>query len=179
MGGRQKTTTCTGNEMEDLREKHGNRQEGTNGDRQTTERQTGWMVNHREMSRCRRKGKDAGVYIKASHRTLTVITERADPSLVTQGWVCDKPCLVTIDAGAYVTVARHNIAIGWPEWQPNQRYTLQTISGESLPFLNEVFLTVILGRCPLKIWVFVASIINLFILGLDILHSYTYMHLWT
>jgi hypothetical protein len=37
---------------------------------------------------------------------LTVIKENANPSLVTQGWVGDKPCLVTVDTGAYVTVAR-------------------------------------------------------------------------
>jgi hypothetical protein len=29
---------------------------------------------------------------------LTVITEKAHPSLVTQGWVGDKPCIVTVDA---------------------------------------------------------------------------------
>jgi hypothetical protein len=28
---------------------------------------------------------------------LTVVTENADPSLVTQGLVSDKPCLVTVD----------------------------------------------------------------------------------
>jgi hypothetical protein len=43
------------------------------------------------------------------------------------------------------------------------------VSGEALPILKEVFLTLTLGRCPLKIWVFVASIT---ILGLDILCAY-------
>jgi hypothetical protein len=39
---------------------------------------------------------------------MTAITENSDPSLVTQGWVGDKPCLVTVDTGAYVTgEARH------------------------------------------------------------------------
>jgi hypothetical protein len=37
------------------------------------------------------------------------ITESADPSLVTLGWVRDKPCLMTVDTGAYVTVARTDI----------------------------------------------------------------------
>jgi hypothetical protein len=102
---------------------------------------------------------------------LTVIAKNADPSLVTQGWVGDKPCLVTADTGAYVTVARPDIADGWPERQPNQRFTLQTVSGEAFPILKEVFLTLILGRRPLKIWVFVADITE-FILGLDIMHAY-------
>jgi hypothetical protein len=102
---------------------------------------------------------------------LTVITENADPSLVTQGWVGDKPCLVTVDTGAYVTVARPDIANGWPERQQNQLFTLQTVSGEKLPILKEVFLTLTLGRRPLKMWGFVADITE-FILGLDILRAY-------
>jgi hypothetical protein len=103
---------------------------------------------------------------------LTVITENADPSLVTQGWVGEKPCLVTVDTGAYVTVVRPDIAARWPERQPNQRFQLQTVSGEALPILKEVLLTLTLGRRPLKSWVFVADITNEFILGLYILRSY-------
>jgi hypothetical protein len=45
--------------------------------------------------------------------------EKADTSLLTQGWVSDKQCTVTVDTGAYVTVARPDIAAGWPERQPN------------------------------------------------------------
>jgi hypothetical protein len=75
------------------------------------------------------------------YQALTVITENVDPSLVTQGWVGGKPCHVTVDTGAYVTVARPDIAAGWPERQPNQRFTLQTVSGQALPVLKEVFLT--------------------------------------
>jgi predicted aspartyl protease len=102
---------------------------------------------------------------------MTVITENTDRSLVTQGWIGDKPCLVTVDTGAYVTLARPDIAARWPERQPNQRFTLQTVSGEALPFVKEV-LTVNLGRRSLKIWVLVASTTNKFILGLDILRAY-------
>jgi hypothetical protein len=79
---------------------------------------------------------------------------------------------VTVDTGAYVTVARPDIAARWPERQPDQRFTLQTVSGEALPILKEVFLTLTLGRRPLKIWVFVTNITNEFILGLDILRTY-------
>jgi hypothetical protein len=66
----------------------------------------------RETSEGRRKRVNAGVYIKAPHHALTVITENADPSLVTQGSVGDSPCLVTVDTGANVTVARPDIAAG-------------------------------------------------------------------
>jgi hypothetical protein len=79
---------------------------------------------------------------------------------------------VTVDTGANLTVARTDIAAGWPERQPDQRFRLQTASGEALPILREVFLTLNLGRRPLKIWVFVATITNVFILGLDILRPY-------
>jgi hypothetical protein len=98
--------------------------------------------------------------------------ENAFPSLVTHGWVGDKLCLVTMDTGAYVTVARPDIAPGWPERQPNQCFTLQTVSGEALPISKEVFLTLILVRHLLNNWVFVASICSEFILGLGILWTY-------
>jgi hypothetical protein len=81
--------------------------------------------------------------------------------------------MVTIDTGAYVTVARPDIADGWPERKPDQRFTLQTVSGESLPIHKEVFLTLTLGQRSLKIWVFVPDITNQFILGLD--YSYYLM----
>jgi hypothetical protein len=98
--------------------------------------------------------------------------ERADPSLVTQGWVGDKPCLLTIDSGVYMTVPRPDITAGWPKIQPNQSYMIQTVSGEGLPILEEVSLTLTLGLRPLEIWVFVANITNKFILGLDIMREY-------
>jgi hypothetical protein len=52
--------------------------------------------------------------------------------------------------------------------------TLHTADGiwGSFPILKEVFLTMTLGRRPLKILVFVTNITNEFILGLDILHTY-------
>jgi hypothetical protein len=80
--------------------------------------------------------------------------------------------MVTIDTGANVTVARPDIAAGWPERQTKKSYTLQTVSGEALDVIKEVCLTLTLGRRPLKIWVFVADITNEFILGLDILRAY-------
>jgi hypothetical protein len=49
---------------------------------------------------------------------------------------------------------------------------LQTVSGESFPILKEIFLTLSLLQRPLKIQLFVISITNEFILGLDILRSY-------
>jgi hypothetical protein len=67
---------------------------------------------------------------------------------------------------------RSDIAAGWPERQLSQRFNLQTVSGETLPILKEVFLTLTLGRCPLIIWVFVANITNELNLGLDILCAY-------
>jgi hypothetical protein len=53
------------------------------------------------------------------------------------------------------------------ERQPNQRYALQTVTGEALPILK-VFLPLILGHRLLKIWVFIVTLI----LRLNILHAY-------
>jgi hypothetical protein len=69
---------------------------------------------------------------------------------------------MTVDTGAYMTVVR-------PERLPNQCYMLQTVSGEALLILKEVFLTLTRGWCPLKIWVFVVNITEEFILRLGIL----------
>jgi hypothetical protein len=71
--------------------------------------------------------------------------EGADPRLVTQGSAGDKPCLVTVNTKEYVTVIRADITAGWPERQQNQCYMVQTVSGETLPILKEVFLILILG----------------------------------
>jgi hypothetical protein len=57
--------------------------------------------------------------------------------LVAQGWVADKPCSITIDTGAAVTVIRPDIAAGLPEREPSTKCALQTASGETLPILKE------------------------------------------
>jgi hypothetical protein len=49
------------------------------------------------------------------------------------------------DTGEYVTVTRADIAVGWPEGQQNQSLTLQTVSGEAVPMLKDIFLTRTLG----------------------------------
>jgi hypothetical protein len=110
--------------------------------------------------------------LRPPHYALTDTTGLANTSLVTQGWVGDKPYQVTVDTGAYVTIARPDIAAGWPERQPNPHFMLQTISGGSLPILKEVLLTLTLGRRPLLMWVFAANITDELILGLDILRAY-------
>jgi hypothetical protein len=123
------------------------------------------------------KGGKQGYKLRSHRHTPTLLTERAEPSLVIKGWVGDKPCLVTIDTGAYATAARPDTAVGWPEKQPDQRHTLHTLSGEPIPILKEVFLTLDLVHRPLKMLVFVATITNNFFLGLDIQRHM--MHLWT
>jgi hypothetical protein len=79
---------------------------------------------------------------------------------------------VTVDTGAYVTVARPYIVGRWPESEPNPGFTLHTVSGKSLPIFKKVLLPLNLGRCQLKMWVFVANITDELILGLDKLSAY-------
>jgi hypothetical protein len=66
----------------------------------------------------------AGIHMKTLHHALNVITDRADPSLATRGWVGDETCLEPVDIGGYATVARPDIAAGRVERQTNQHYTL-------------------------------------------------------
>jgi hypothetical protein len=77
-GGRQKTTTGAGSETKVLQEKHGNRQECQNGDRETTEKRREVMANRRETNGCRWEKGDTGVNIKAPHHTLS---EKKGPNL--------------------------------------------------------------------------------------------------
>jgi hypothetical protein len=80
---------------------------------------------------------------------------------------------MTIDPGMCVTIARPDIAKGWPEGKLNQCYGLETASGESLPILKEALVKLTLGQSPKSIWVFVTEITLAFILDLDVLHSWT------
>jgi hypothetical protein len=121
--------------------------------------------------RAGREGQTPAYALRPSHYWLSGSTERADATLVAQGWVSDKLCWFTVDTGAYVMVARQDIATGWPERQKNPGFMLQTVSGESLPILKEVLLTLTLGRHPPRMWV-IADITNELILGLDILCAY-------
>jgi hypothetical protein len=57
-----------------------------------------------------------------------------------QGWIGDKPCLVTINIRASVTIARPSITSGFPERKPNQCYILQMASGETLLILKETLI---------------------------------------
>jgi hypothetical protein len=49
------------------------------------------------------KGERWRTHLRPHHHMLTVIKERADPSLVTQDGVGDKQCLMTVDTRVYVT----------------------------------------------------------------------------
>jgi hypothetical protein len=132
--------------------------------------QEGWQTIGK--SRASGEGQTSACALKHPPHALTVVMENADLIPVTQGWVGDKPYLVTLGTGEYVTVARPDIAAGWPKRQPNQRVSLQMVSGETRPILKEVFIALNLGWHPLKIWVFVADIANELILGLDVLRAY-------
>jgi hypothetical protein len=149
---------------------NGNRRDGPKGEQGTTGKRTEGMVNPRETSGCWQKGGTPAHAL--SPPTLSIITERTRNRLVAQGWVADKPCSVTIYSGAAVTVVRPDIAAGLPEREPPAKCALQTESGETLPILEEAFVTPTLGRPPLEIWVFIADITDELILGLDILRAY-------
>jgi hypothetical protein len=84
----------------------------------------------------------------------------------------ERPCCVTIDTGAFVTVARPDI-VGLPERRPGRQCILQVESGRTIPIVKEVLVELTLGQRTLKIWVFVAEMTDEFILGLDILWAYS------
>jgi hypothetical protein len=101
-----------------------------------------------------------------------VLAQWAKGSLIADGWVQEKPCLVNIDTGAYATVAIPDIVAGLPERELSQPYVLQTASGETIPVRKEAHVELTMGQRSLRSWVFVANIKDDFILGLDILRAH-------
>jgi hypothetical protein len=90
------------------------------GDRVMTQKRKGGVVScQNRTGGGRQKRVDGGIYIKKLHHMSTVMRERADPSLVTQGWVGNEPCTDCGHLGAHVNVARPNITAGWLERQSN------------------------------------------------------------
>jgi hypothetical protein len=92
--------------------------------------------------------------------------------LVADGWMQERPCHVTIDAGTFMSVARPDIVLGLPESRPGRQRVLQVGSGRTIPVVKDVLVELNLGQQVLKIWVFVADITDEFIMGLDILRAY-------
>jgi predicted aspartyl protease len=103
---------------------------------------------------------------------LKVLAKWAKGSLTADGWIQEKPCRVTIDTGASVTIARPDIVEGLPEKELSRPYVLQTASGETIPVVKEARVELTIGRRTLRSWVFIAYITDDFILGLDILRDY-------
>jgi hypothetical protein len=88
-----------------------------------------------------------------------------DDSLIVEGWIREKPCRVTINTRATVTIVRPDIVAVQPERKPSRPYILQMTFGETIPVLKEARIEVSLGRGPLKIWEFATEIWDEFILG--------------
>jgi hypothetical protein len=57
--------------------------------------------------------------------------------IIEKGWIQDKPCLVTMDTRASVTITRPDITVGLPNREPSQPCILQMVSRETLPVLKE------------------------------------------
>jgi hypothetical protein len=72
---------------------------------------------------------------------------------------------VTVETGAYVTVAKPDIVNGWPERDCR-------LFWETLHLLKEVLLSLKLGHRLLRMWVFAENITDELIFGLDILRAY-------
>jgi hypothetical protein len=62
---------------------------------------------------------------------------RTEDRLVADVWMQEKPCRVTIDAGAFVTVARPDIVVGMPERRPGRQCVLQVGSRRTIPVVKE------------------------------------------
>jgi hypothetical protein len=104
--------------------------------------------------------------------TLKVLAKWTEGSLTADGWIQEKPCRVTIDTGASVTVARPDIVEGLLVRELSRPYVLITASGGTIPVVKKARLELTLGWRNLRSWVFVADITNDFILGLYILQAY-------
>lgn len=99
-----------------------------------------------------------------------MLSKRTDDSLIR---VLDlgKPCRVTTDTEASLTITRPGTVAGHPERKLSQLYVLQMASGETIPVLNEAMVDLTLGWSTVKISVFIAESTEVLILGLDVLQA--------
>jgi hypothetical protein len=67
----------------------------------------------------------------------------SNDSLITKGWICDKPCNVTIDIRASVTIARPDITTHLRKM--SQLHILQPASRKTTLVLKEVLVDLTLG----------------------------------
>jgi hypothetical protein len=99
--------------------------------------------------------------------------EPREDSICAQGRIGNMSFLVTVDTGASVTIVRPDIAAGLHQRNLTRPYFLQTASGETQPMKKRALVEMTLGQVPIRIWAFVASIVDEFILGLDFLRAYS------
>jgi hypothetical protein len=91
-------------------------------------------------------------------------------NLKVDGRVGNKPCLITVDTGASITIIRSDIAVGLPERRLPTMVYLQCMSGRTIPVFKEALAELTLGKRKLKLWVNVADITEEFSLGLDVMY---------
>ena len=106
------------------------------------------------------------------HFTLNILGQGIHDSPFAEGWIQGRPCRVTMDTSASVTIARPDIVAGQPDGKPSRAYILQTASGDTITVLKEALIELSLGQRALRFWVFITEITDEFILGIDVLWAY-------
>jgi hypothetical protein len=127
---RKKTIMDVGNKTS----KHGvtsTNQQGHHGSRETNRSEHKEITDPQKTRGLRQKSGTPACTLRLPHPTSNLITERAKNNLLSQDWVCDKPCLVTIKTGVCMTNARPDIATGWPERKGANVVGLNGIRGVS------------------------------------------------
>jgi hypothetical protein len=81
----------------------------------------------------------------ASGYALSMLDKDGHNSLHAEEQTGDKLYLVTVDTRTSMTITRSDITAGLPEGDQPTKCALQMASGETLPVLKEVTLT--LGQC--------------------------------
>jgi hypothetical protein len=87
------------------------------------------------------------------------------------GQIRNKSCVVTVDIWATSTTIRPDIAEGLPERKPAREMVLRTSSGQRIPVIKEVLVTLIVNKCSITTWAKVADIELQLVLGLDFLRE--------
>jgi hypothetical protein len=102
----------------------------------------------------------------------TSVCKTVCSNLRANGRIGDKPCIVTVDTGASVSITRPDMAAGLPERDVTRKTYVRSISGQTLPIFKEALVKLTMGKCLLTAWVFVADITEEFTLGLDIMYAH-------
>jgi predicted aspartyl protease len=119
-----------------------------------------------------RKTEDFRELLALPHMSPSGLANTTFERLRVDGWIGEKPCVVSVDTGASSTIVSPQMAEGLPIRVPASVTYLQSVSGDAVPVLQEALVKLTLGKYHLVSWALVAETTEEFTLGIDVMHAH-------